>query len=233
MGSDLGRLLFGAAAVAFGVVTLLWPDHGPLFTYAAAAAQIFGGAAVLFRRTAQAGAVILCAVFLVFASLLVPPIAATPLVYDPWGNFFEQFTLVSGAAILYARVSAVWTPGRLRQIGRILLGISAASFAAYQAVHPDVTASLVPKWLPPSQMFWVGLTTIAFALAAVALFANRMALPATRLLTLMLVIFGLLVWVPLLLSNPHSHANWSETILTFAIAGSAWILADVLGERRH
>jgi hypothetical protein len=76
------------------------------------------------------------------------------------------------------------------------------------------------------------MTTVAFALAAVALLTNRSALLAARLLTLMLVIFGLLVWVPLLLSNPHSHANWSETALTFAIAGAVWILADLLGEYR-
>ena len=42
----------------------------------------------------------------------------------------------------------------------------------------------------------------------------------------------LIVWVPLLLSHPHDHTNWSETAETFAIAGSAWILADLLGEYR-
>ena len=45
----------------------------------------------------------------------------------------------------------------------------------------------------------------------------------------MLVIFGLLVWVPLLVSNSHSHTNWSEFAETFAIAGVAWILAELLG----
>jgi hypothetical protein len=57
-----------------------------------------------------------------------------------------------------------------------------------------------------------------------------MALLATLLLTMMLVIFGLLVWIPLLLSDPHSLTNWSETAETFAIAGAAWILADLLRE---
>jgi hypothetical protein len=49
---------------------------------------------------------------------------------------------------------------------------------------------------------------------------------------MMLVIFGVLVWVPALLSDPQNHANWSETVETFAIAGTAWILADLLGEYR-
>ena len=48
----------------------------------------------------------------------------------------------------------------------------------------------------------------------------------------MIVIFGILVWLPLLLSDPHSHTNWSETAETFAIAGTAWILADLLGGYR-
>jgi hypothetical protein len=45
----------------------------------------------------------------------------------------------------------------------------------------------------------------------------------------MLVIFGLFVWVPILVTSPHGHDNWGETLETFAIAGVAWVLADLLG----
>jgi hypothetical protein len=38
------------------------------------------------------------------------------------------------------------------------------------------------------------------------------------------------VWIPMVISDPQNHASWSETAETFAIAGAAWILADVLGE---
>jgi len=81
-------------------------------------------------------------------------------------------------------------------------------------------------------MFWAQTTTVFFALAVVALVTNRVALLATRLLTMMLLMFGLLVWVPLVVSDPRSHTNWSEIAETFAIAGTAWILADLLGEDR-
>lgn len=235
--SNLGRQVFGVAALAFGLITLAWHDyngwHLPRYiAYAAAAAQIFGGAAIQFRRTAKTGAVVLGAVYLVFALRCVPQIFAQPQIYNSWGNFFEQFSLVTGAAIVYARLSPAWSPGTLHRIGRILLGVCAASFALEQAIYLRPTASLVPKWIPPSQMFWAVTTTVLFALAAVALLANRMALLAARLLTVMLVSFGLLVWVPLILSNPHNHTNWSENVETFAIAGAAWILADLLGEYR-
>jgi hypothetical protein len=241
-GSHLGRHVFGVAAVAFGLITLLWHDYnfqlsylwhapgGRVFVYAAAIAQIVGGAAMQFRRTAKTGAVILGAVYLVFALLFVPRIVAAPQIYDRWGNVFEQFSLVTGAALVYARFSSTWAPDTLNRIGRILFGLCAASFAIEQAVYLDATASLVPKWIPPSPMFWAVTTTVAFALSAVALLTNRMALLATRLLTTMLVSFGFLVWVPLLLSAPHNQPNWGETLETFAIAGAAWILADLLGE---
>ena len=236
-GSHLGRQVFAAATLALGLVTLASHDyndfHLPRYiVYAASAAQIFGGAAIQFRRTAKTGAVVLSAVYLVFALLCVPRIVAAPRIYNSWGNFFEQFSLLSGAAIVYARLSSAWSPERLNRIGRILLGICAASFTLEQAFYLDATAKFVPKWVPPTQMFWAVTTTVFFALAAVALLTNRMALLASRLLTMMVVGFGLLVWVPLVFSNPHSHTNWSENAETFEIAGAIWILADLLGEYR-
>jgi hypothetical protein len=232
--SNLGRHLFGVAALAFGLITLAWHDSHQLryIVYAASAALIFGGAAIQFRRTAKTGAAVLGAAYLVFALLCLPGIVAAPRIYNSWGNFFEQFSLVTGAAIVYARLSSAWSPETLNRIGRTLLGICAASFTLEQAFYLHPTASLVPKWLPPGQMFWAVTTTVLFALAAVALLTNPMALLAARLLTMMVVSFGLLVWVPLVLSDPHSHTNWSENAETFAIAGATWILADLLGEYR-
>jgi hypothetical protein len=40
------------------------------------------------------------ALYLTFALLWVPFIVKEPLVYDRWGDFFEQFSLVSGALIV-------------------------------------------------------------------------------------------------------------------------------------
>ncbi len=221
--------------MATGLITLAWHDyndwpHLRFIVYGAATAQIFGGTLIQFRRTAKAGASIIGAAYLVLALLTLPEIVASPRIYNSWGDFFEQFSLVTGAAIVYARLSSPWTPQTLCRIGRILFGICVASFTLEQAFYLGATASLVPKWIPPSQMFWAVTTTVFFALAAVALLTNRMALLAARLLTAMVVSFGLLVWVPLVITDRHNHTNWSETAETFAIAGAAWILADLLGE---
>ena len=236
--SNLGRHVFGVAALALGLITLAWHDSNDghqlrYIVYAAAAAQIIGGAAIQFPRTAKTGASILGVAYLVLALLCVPQIVAAPQIYNNWGNFFEQVSLVTGPALAYGRLSSAWSPETLPRIGRILLGVCVVSFTLEQAFYLGATANFVPKWIPPSQMFWAVATTVLFALAAVALLANRMALLATRLLTVMVVSFGVLVWVPLTLSDPRNHTNWSENAETFAIAGAAWILADLLGENRR
>jgi hypothetical protein len=80
-------------------------------------------------------------------------------------------------------------------------------------------------------MFWAIATTVAFALAAVALLTGFMALLASRLTTAMILGFGLLVWLPALFADPHNSVNWSESTETLAIAASAWIVADYLAHR--
>lgn len=234
-GLHFGRHVFGVAALVFGVITLAWQSyngwHLPVYVvYLAAAAEICGGIALQFARTAKSGAMVLGAIYLAFALECVPRIAAKPQIYNNWGNFFEQLCLVSGAAIVYTHLSSAWRRETACRMGRILLGMCSASFALEQAFYLAATASLVPKWIPPNAMFWAVATTILFALATVALLANRVALLATRLLALMLVLFGLLVWVPALVADSRNAGNWGEFAETIAIAGTAWILADLFGE---
>src|SRR5260221_10713410 len=105
--SNPGRQVFGVAALAFGVITLAWHDHNDshqlrYIVYSASAALIFGGATIQFRRTAKTGAAVLGAAYLVFALLCVPGIVAAPQIYNSWGNLFEQFSPLTGAALVYA-----------------------------------------------------------------------------------------------------------------------------------
>src|SRR5580700_1995092 len=119
--SNLGRHVFGAAALAFGLIALAWHEyngwHLPGYiVYPAAAAEIFGGAAIQFRRTAKTGAFILAAVYLAFALRCAQQIFAQPRIYNSWGNFFEQLSLLSGAAIVYAGLSLPWSRETVNRI---------------------------------------------------------------------------------------------------------------------
>jgi uncharacterized membrane protein YphA (DoxX/SURF4 family) len=242
----LGRYVFGLAAIASGICAFAWHDfvnwhqykalgdagHHQILTYVAAAIEVLGGIAVLSPRTARAGAAAVGSIYLIFTLLTVPFIFEHPLVYNSFGNFFEQFSLLSGAVILYGcSGSTTARSPRLAQIGYYSFGLCVMSFALEQLFYLSATASLVPKWIPPGQMFWAIATTAAFALASIALLTGFAARLASRLNTAMILAFGVLVWVPALFADPHAFGNWSEAAETFAIAGSAWLAADFLSER--
>jgi uncharacterized membrane protein YphA (DoxX/SURF4 family) len=243
----IGRNVYGLAAIAFGVIALIWRDfnapwqqitalgdirHQDILIYVPAALELFGGVAIQWCRTARAGALALGLNFLAFALLWVPRVAAEPLVYDRWGNVFEQLSIFTGAVIVYASFDRSERSARLARFGYLLFGICTISFTLEQLFYLRGTASFVPNWIPPGQMSWAVLTTIAFALAAIALLSGRLALVAAQLLTAMIVGFGLLIWLPAPFADPHKLINWAGNAQNLAIAGAAWIVADHLGQKR-
>jgi len=239
----LGRFGYGAAAIGFGVCGLIWPaferwpligalgsvPHREVLPYLIAAVEILGGIAILVPRTVRLGAVALGAVYLTFCVLAFPSIVAHPLVYYGYGNFFEQLSFVAGATIVYAccgKTTRATT--RLAWTGYYAFGLCVLSFALEQAFYISQTASAVPKWIAPGALFWAWLTTAAFALAAIGLLARLMPRLAARLTAAMIAAFGLLVWVPALVTGPHVLANWTESAETLGIAAVAWIVAEFL-----
>jgi hypothetical protein len=239
-----GRIVFGASAVLFGAIALAWHDAdtwqnlqhiwslpiGVVIGGCFMSAQIACGVGILFPRTQRSASAVLCVVYLCFSLACVPDIIAATNLYDRFGgSFFLFFSFLCGAIALYAITetngAGAAVLGRLTRIG---LGICAVSFTLGQALLLRDTAQLVPKWIPPNQMFWVILTTVAFGLAAIAILINRQARLALRLMALMLALFGGLVWVPRLIAHPKAHFNGSECILTFLATGAAWVVADLM-----
>lgn len=236
-----GRLVFGASASLFGVIALMWRDSetwqtlrwiwalpfGVVIGASLMVFQIAGGIGIQFPRTARLASIILGVVYLLFSLACIPDIVAAPAVYEHYGSFFEQFALLCGALALYAMAGAnVTNAAAFARAARYGLGVCAISFALSQIIYFAVTAALAPRWIPPNQTFWAIFTTIAFALAAIAIFINYKPRLAMRLLTLMLALFGVLVWIPRLIAHPEAHFNWSEFALTFLIAGAVWMGAD-------
>jgi len=236
-----GRIVFGGSAVLFGAICLMWHDAdtwqslhrilrlplGGIIGEVLMVALIAGGIGILFPRALRGASIVLGAVYAIFSLVCVAGIVAAPRVFDQYDGFFEQVSLLSGALALCAVTTAnAARSATLRLLVRIGLGLSTVCFTLAQIIYFGVTASLVPKWIPPNQSFWAILTTIAFALAAVAILTNIRARLAMRLMALMLVVFGVLVWIPALVAHPQAHGNWSEFALNFLIAGATWMVAD-------
>jgi uncharacterized membrane protein YphA (DoxX/SURF4 family) len=247
MKHSLGRYAFGLATIGSGICAVAWHDfssweqikgfgQGPereILSYVVAAVVVLAGIAVMLPKMARSGAAAIATIYVAFALLGVPLIIAHPLVYNGYGNFFEQFSLATGALILFA-YSGPSLPARtprLAKFGYYSFGICVLSFGLEQLFYLTETARFVPKWIPPGQTFWAMATTAAFVLAAIALLTGFTARLASRLTTAMLLGFGLLVWVPALVAAPHSFVNWSESAETFAIAATAWVVADFLSYR--
>jgi uncharacterized membrane protein YphA (DoxX/SURF4 family) len=236
------RIFFGASAILFGVIALLWHDAdtwqnlhqlfklplGVVIPLGLMTLQIAGGLGILIPRTARPSALVLCFVYICFMLACVPAIVAAPAAYGSYPNFFEQLSILCGALALYAATSAnTAAPRTLGKFVRLGFGLATISFTLTQIIYFRFTLAGVPRWIPPNQKFWAILTTVAFALAALAILINRHARLALCLMALMTALFGALVWVPDLVVHPKSHSRWSEFCLTLLITGAAWLLADL------
>jgi len=243
-GAGWGMRVLALGAVWVGCVNLVWRQPGawprtfPLaylpegvvlgLFVAVAAVELGGGLALLaparMDRLLQTGAGALCAAYGVITALTLPAIVRHPLIFATWGGTGEKLSRLAGAAIVIAllrrRQALAWF---------WIFGLCVATFAGEQLAFFARTMTLVPTWIPPSPWFWTVVTTIAFGLAAAAMLAGRRALLAARLLTVMMVSFVPLIWIPLLIAQPHTLGNWLEGAETLSIAGACWVSADYLG----
>ncbi len=233
--------IYGAAAVGLGLLGLAWGDLAAVLqpvpkdfpgrtalAYAVALVCLLAGLAMQRRRTAALGALVLAALFGLGALLFhVPRIFAHPSVFVTWEGSAEQLALLSGALVAYTFCGQLQpaTAERIARIGRLLFGACLIVFGLAHLFYLAPTASMVPAWLPPGQTFWAYATAAGHFAAGLALLSGVAARPAAMLLTAMFVVFGILVHAPTIMSDPHTHINWSENVLNFALVASAWVIA--------
>lgn len=236
------RLYFGASAVLFGVLGLVWHDaetwqsistlwrlpFGTALGEALMAAQAAGGIALLVPRFARVASIVLIAVYACFCLSCVPGIVSAPGKYEYYGSFFEQFCLFCGALAAFVLSGDTAKTHVITTASRIGLGVCAVSFTLAQVMYLTLTAQLVPSWIPPNQTFWAILTTVAFAAAAVAILLNFQALPAMYAMAAMTALFGLLIWIPAVVKQPSAHFSWSELALTVLISAATWLVAHAV-----
>ena len=244
-----GWRLYGLGVMALGMVCLAWGDFDlgqpvpkdfterTALAYAAAAFMFIAGAAVEWRRTAAGAA----AALTVYYGLIVIILMNGRLVlahYAEFGTYSgvaEQLAIAAAGLIVYAdgaKIDAALA-ARLTRLGQLTFGVCALLFGGAHFFYMNLTAPLVPRWLPPSQEFWAYATGVGHIAAGVAILIGVQARLAAVLLTVMFASFTPLVHAPMLLSDPSNRVNWSENALNLALIGAAWVVADSLARRRH
>jgi len=243
-GLALGRGFFGLGVMALAIVCLALgdfdlgqpvPRNFPFRTalaYMAAAFMFLAGASLEWRRTAALGAAALAVYYAVVVVILMNGRVALARYteYGTYSGIAEQLAIAAAALIVYAasaRIDATLA-ARLRRLGQLAFAVCVLLFGGAHFVYMDLTAPLVPKWLPPSQEFWAYATGVGDIAAGIAILADVQARLAAILLTAMFASFTPLVHVPMLLADPANHMNWSENALNLALIGAAWVVADSL-----
>jgi uncharacterized membrane protein YphA (DoxX/SURF4 family) len=238
--SNLGLYVYSLAAIFLGVVGLVsgdfattWQNVGPNIplraplAYLTAAIELVAGSALLWPRTARAGALTLTILYSIFTLIWVPKSFVNLGNYDPIGNVFEEFSLVAAGLVLWASFSPAGSPiARRRPFFVLLFGLCPISFGIAHIIDMPGLLGWIPGWLPPNKMFWAYATTMGFFGAAVAVLTGVMARLAARLLTAEIMIFELLVWIPKLSADPRNHFNWAANAICIALAGASWVVSD-------
>jgi len=240
----VGWRVYGVAVMVVATVCLVWggfdpgqpvPKDFPLrmaLGYVAAALMLVAGAAVVWRRTAAWGGALLAGYFglivvvLMYGRVMLKHYAE----YGTYESLAEQLAVAAAGLIVYASFGKMDSgrAERLTLVGRLLFGVCALIWGGAHFVYMNLTAPLVPKWLPPGQVFWGYATGVGFILAGVAFLTGVKARLAAVLLTGMIACFTVLVHVRMLLADRHSHFNWSELGANLAVLGAAWVVADSL-----
>jgi uncharacterized membrane protein YphA (DoxX/SURF4 family) len=245
--TDFGIRVYGLAAFALGAIGFFWDDFAlvwqpvpanvpgrAMLAYATAAILAMAGAALNWRRTAAYGGATLVLLFALGIVLLhVPHLVTHPLSLGSWSGVAEQLALVAGGLLAFASIADMDAAfaTRILRVGWIAFGACCLVFGAVHFRYAADTAAMVPKYLPPGQMFWAYATGAAHIAAGLAILSGIQARVAAILLTTMFAVFGIFVHAPLLFADPSSHLNWVMNAMNLALSGSAWLVADSLAER--
>lgn len=252
----VGIYVFGIASIAAGIMDLVWGefesahqpiqafgDHIPgvqILAYIAAVWLIAGGAAILSRQSARAGAAALAIIYSIFAVLSFPRLYTAPHVFGHRPAVYigvcvgiaQQLILVVAAAILYASLSMRgFLSPRAALIARWTFALCCIDFGVAHMTALRVVAPMVPKWMPLGGAFWAVLTGLGFLLAGLAILSGILDVLAARLLALMLLVFSAFVLMPMIFALPRNHVAWGGNAYNLAAVGTAWIVAGWLAAR--
>lgn len=226
----LGAILLGAVGIFFHDFAMQWqpvpagvPWRVPL-AYLSGAILVIGGAAIITRRSERGGALLLAAFYGLWVVALHLPNAVAGFKHIGAWNGPAEFTLMTMGGVALIANGAGAMKGTLLRIARMLAGLSAIVFGFAHFNYIDFTASMVPAWIPPNQVFWAWATGVGHLAAGLALVSGIQARLAGALLAAMMASFVILLHIPRVIAAPGQHVEWIMLGVSLGLAGAAWLV---------
>jgi uncharacterized membrane protein len=224
IGLGVVGLVYGDFAGVWQGVSASVPGRQAL-AYGSAALMLVCGIGLLSKRTDALAARVLFPYWALLVLLLkLPPVVKAPLVEGGWQSMAEIVVLLAGAWVLFA------ADARASRIAQLVFGAALIPLGLAHFVYLDMTAPLVPAWLP-FHTGWAYLTGAAHLAAGCGVLLGMYARLAATMEAAMLSAFTGMVWIPAILAAPASRPTWSEFTISWAISAGAWVVAASIPDR--
>ncbi len=249
-----GRSLLSIGLIALGTLSVIYRDFAytwqpvPAFhpgreelAVACGLFMIAASIGLLFRATAVIAVRAVFAFLLAWMCLPIPYLIAMPQREGRWLGTGEIAMLLAGGWVLFAHLSGLDKTGFFShitgakgvRIARIVFGLAVLPVGLSHIFYTQITASLVPPWLPfrTGLAYLTGFGQIACGLAILFSIWPRM---AALIETGMLALFAFLVWGPdtWFAVTPKMHGAppgfrfpLTAFLITWVIGASAWLVA--------
>ena len=252
--TGVGQALFGISVAGLAILSLVYGSFAPeweplpvvlpwpaIWVYGLGVTLLAAGAGLFFARTALVSAIIVRVYASVWTVARVRPVFLKPMDVGSWYGVCESLAPLVGVWILYAQLrrrfetpaGTVMTGDRALHVARVLFGAACVEYGAAHFAYAAYTSAMVPTWLPDRTALTY-LTGACHAAAGFGLLFGVLPRMAATLEAVMLSLFGVLVWLPSFFARPvpgwasSAQFQWSETLVTFLLAASAWIVASSL-----
>jgi uncharacterized membrane protein len=243
-----GRLFYAIPMAVFGTEHFCFPEEigelvpswipaHPFWVYLVGLALIAAALSIIVKRQAWLAATLLGIMLCLFVVLIsAPAVVANPRDRFMWAVALRDLAFSGGAfAFAGTQMKARSTAGvpTLVTLGRFFVAIPAVFFGVEHFLHPEFAPGVplrmvTPTWIPV-RLFWAYLAGAVLLAAGSLVTVNKKARLAATYLGIMILLLVLIVYLPILVSDPKSIAIGLNYFFdTLAFGGAILLLADAL-----